>query len=653
MFEKFSLLLKKNFEEVKEELKLKGIFQIGTEGILYTLIKIENSVCNHLLLAKNIDKKIVKEKILNSCYLRKDDREYTEKFYEVIDNAFKIAQADESELIYDEHLFYSLLMVKDTVALSIIESFPVDLNEILDSVKNIFELDYEDNPYLINLTKEAENNKLNRFVGRKKYIEKIIRILSKKQKNNPMLIGNAGVGKSALVEGVAMEYLRIDKGVNIYRLDLGTVIAGTKYRGDLEERIMEVLDSIKGEKNILFIDEIHNIIGNNNSESSLDIANILKPILARNEIKCIGATTLDEYYKYIAKDKALSRRFQNVFIAEPNEEETKRILKGIVKDYENFYHVKYSNEILLRIVEKSSLLTNRCFPDKAIDVLDECGLIAKLKKREKVKKEDIQRVIFEMLGIDIANFKNKLKEKKNFLELNKYYYDYLLGISERKCILKIMINYNLYPLLIDDLKSVFNITNETILKLDFSDYLDEHYSSNLFGSPSGYVGYENGGILTEHVFRYPLSIIVIDNYNRGHFSIKKQIENVLKVGEINDSKGRKINFRNCIFIFRVSSNESSIKKIGFINEKNKLDIEYLDEVIMNKDVKVASFKELAIKNILNNYKKNDYFIKLDLKINNSNIDEVLLLLKRVDEFDKQKKNIIKEDDNRRIIVEKK
>lgn len=653
MFEKFSLLLKKSFEEVKEELKLKGIFQIGTEGILYTLIKIENSVCNHLFLAKNIDKKIVQEKILNSYFLRKDDKEYTEKFYEVIDNAFKIAEADESELIYDEHLFYSLLMVKDTVALSIIESFSVDLNEILDSVKNIFELDYEDSQYLINLTKEAENNRLNTFVGRKEYIEKIIRILSKKQKNNPMLIGNAGVGKSALVEGVAMEYAKIDKSVNIYRLDLGTVIAGTKYRGDLEERIMEVLNSIKGEKNILFIDEIHNIVGNNNSESSLDIANILKPILARNEIKCIGATTLDEYYKYIAKDKALSRRFQNVFIAEPNEEETKRILKGIVKDYEDFYHVRYSDEILTTIVEKSNLLTNRCFPDKAIDLLDECGLIAKIEKREKVSKKDVRKIVFEFLGIDINRFKMSIKEKKNFPELDKYYYDYYLGISERKCILKIMINYNLYDLLIDDFKKIFNITNEAILKLDFSDYLDEHYSSNLFGSPSGYVGYENGGILTEHVFRYPLSIIVIDNYNNGHFLIKKQIESILNLGEVNDSKGRKISFRNCIFIFKNRNNETSIKPIGFINNQNSLNINYLDEVIMKKDIRVVSSKEVVLKKLLNNYKKNDYFIKLKLKINDNNIDDLIEVLKHIDKFATQKKNIIKENDKGLIIVEKK
>lgn len=650
MFEKFSLLLKKSFEEVKEEFKLKGIFQIGTEGILYTLIKIENSVCNHLFLAKNIDKKRVKEKILNSCFLRKNDREYTEKFYEVIENAIKIAQADESELIYDEHLFYSLLMVKDTVAINIIESFPVDLNEILDSVKNIFELDYEENPYLINLTKEAKNNKLNTFVGRKKYIEKIIRILSKKQKNNPMLIGNAGVGKSALVEGVAMEYAKLDKNVNIYRLDLGTVIAGTKYRGDLEERIMEVLDSVKGEKNILFIDEIHNIVGNNNSENTIDIANILKPILARNEIKCIGATTLDEYYKYIAKDKALSRRFQNIFIAEPNEDEMKQILKGIVSDYEQFYHVEYSSEILQTIIEKSNLLINRYFPDKAIDILDECGLITKENNRKIVTKNDVTQIVFEILGIDYKKFLKNINKKLNFPELRKYYYDYFLGINERKTILKIMINENNCELLVSDLKKIFNIREEMILKINFSDYYDEHYSSNLFGSPSGYVGWENGGVLTEHIYRYPMSIIIIDNYDNGHFTIKKQIENILRIGEINDNKGRKINFRNTIIIIRKNEKENNMKKIGFNDRKTDYGISDLDEIIINNKILISQGKVDTIKKVIKNYSKNNYNIKLNVILNEKNIDNVIEVLKNIDKFKLYKKNIIEENEKGMIII---
>lgn len=650
MFEKFSLLLKKSFEEVKEEFKLKGIFQIGTEGILYTLIKIENSVCNHLFLAKNIDKKKVKEKILNTCFLRKNDREYTEKFYEVIENAIKIAQADESELIYDEHLFYSLLMVKDTVAINIIESFSVDLNEILDSVKNIFELDYEENPYLINLTKEAENNKLNTFVGRKKYIEKIIRILSKKQKNNPMLIGNAGVGKSALVEGVAMEYAKLDKNVNIYRLDLGTVIAGTKYRGDLEERIMEVLDSVKGEKNILFIDEIHNIVGNNNSENTLDIANILKPILARNEIKCIGATTLDEYYKYIAKDKALSRRFQNIFIAEPNEDEMKQILKGIASDYEQFYHVEYSSEILQTIIEKSNLLINRYFPDKAIDILDECGLIAKENSRKIVTKNDVTQIVFEILGIDYKKFLKNINKKLNFPELRKYYYDYFLGINERKTILKIMINENNCELLVSDLKKIFNIREEMILKINFSDYYDEHYSSNLFGSPSGYVGWENGGVLTEHIYRYPMSIIIIDNYDNGHFTIKKQIENILRIGEINDNKGRKINFRNTIIIIRKNEKENNRKKIGFNDRKTDYGINDLDEIIINNKILISQSKVDTIKKVIKNYSKNNYNIKLNVILNEKNIDNVIEVLKNIDKFKLYKKNIIEENEKGMIII---
>lgn len=649
MFDKLSLLLQNKLEEVKKELRLNGIFQLGTEGLLYALLEIDNSICNHLFISKGIEKEKVVKRIKQLFILRKDNKEYTEKFIEVLENAQKIALLDESDLIYDEHLLYSLLMINDSVALNLIISFGLTVDEMVNNVKNIFDFK-DDNIYLINLSKEAENKKLNTFVLRKKYIEKIIKILSKKQKNNPMLIGNAGVGKSALVEGVAIKYLSIDKNVNVYRLDIGMVLAGTKYRGDLEERLIEVIESVKGENNILFIDEIHNIVGNNN-ENSIDIANILKPILARNEIKCIGATTLDEYYKYIAKDKALSRRFQNIFVEEPNDEEMRLILKGIVKDYESFYNVKYSNDLINYIIKMSKLLTNRCFPDKAIDILDESGLSAKNNKRKNVIKEDVKITVYEFLGIDYNNFKKSIHKKINYSNLKKYYYDYFFQITERKTILNIMINNNILSNVISDFKKVLKITNEMILEIDLLDYLDSHYISNLLGSPSGYVGYEDGGIITEHVYRYPLSVIIIKNYESGNFIIKRQVDNIIKKGEIIDSKGRKINFRNCIFVF--INSKKNIKHIGFNFQETIENIDYLDEVILeNKDSNNKN-KLQIIKKIIKNYSENDFFIKINTKIENKNIDNIIEVLKNIENFNQYKNNIIKENDNGKIIVEKK
>lgn len=649
MFDKLSLLLQNKLEEVKKELRLNGIFQLGTEGLLYALLEIDNSICNHLFISKGIEKEKVVKRIKQLFILRKDNREYTEKFVEVLENAQKIALLDESDLIYDEHLLYSLLMINDSVALNIIISFGLTIDEMVNNVKNIFDFK-DENIYLINLSKEAENKKLNTFVLRKKYIEKIIKILSKKQKNNPMLIGNAGVGKSALVEGVAIEYLRIDKNVNVYRLDIGMVLAGTKYRGDLEERLIEVIESVKGENNILFIDEIHNIVSNNN-ENSIDIANILKPILARNEIKCIGATTLDEYYKYIAKDKALSRRFQNIFVEEPDDEEMRLILKGIVKDYESFYNVKYSNDLINYVIKMSKLLTNRCFPDKAIDILDESGLIAKNNKRKNVKKEDVKLTVYEFLGIDYNNFKKSIHQKINYPNFKKYYYDYFFQITERKTILNIMINNSVLSCIISDFKKILKITDEMILEIDLLDYLDSHYISNLLGSPSGYVGYEDGGIITEHVYRYPLSIIIIKNYESGDFIIKRQIDNIIKKGEVIDNKRRKINFRNCIFVF--INSKKNVKHVGFNFQETIDNIDLIDEVILENKTSNNKNKLQIIKKILKNYSENDFHIKINIKIEDNNIDNIIEVLKNIENFNQHKNNIIKENGNGKIIVEKK
>lgn len=261
MFTNFNEQCQKIVEIIMEEKCRFGT--IGSELLLYALTKLKSSSCQFILSEYGINQYTV-EKRLNKIVVLRKDTKYTHKFNEVIEMAKNIAKMEESTMVFEEHLLYALLTTPNTIALHIIEKMEVDVNDLIDDLNIIYNLGFKDeinNNYLINITKQAKLNRLNPFIGREQTIEKIIRILSKKQKNNPMLIGNAGVGKSALVEGVAMALLKENPKYNIYRLDLGMIIAGTKYRGDLEERLLEVVEKIKNPNAIVFIDEIHNIVG--------------------------------------------------------------------------------------------------------------------------------------------------------------------------------------------------------------------------------------------------------------------------------------------------------------------------------------------------------------------------------------------------------
>jgi len=502
---------------------------------------------------------------------------------------------------------------------------------------------------LVNLSKEAKNNKLNPFIGRSDYLEKIKRIILKKQKNNPLLIGNAGVGKSALVEGLAYDFVNNNIDVTIYRLDLGMIIAGTKYRGDLEERLLKVIDKVKGENSILFIDEIHNIVTSINTENSLDIANILKPILARGEIKCIGATTLEEYYKFIAKDKALLRRFQNIFIEEPGEEETFIILKGIVKEYEKFYNVKYSDEILKMIIDEVGVIQNRYYPDKAIDVLDEVGLLSKIKKHKKVMYEEIKEIIMGLQGINNNDLINNINKIKYFPEIKKYINNYLLNIRVNNTIVNIEVEEEDKELLLEELKVLLNHTDEIIMELDFLEFDNNHTSSTLIGSPSGYIGYEKGGLLTEHVYRYPLSIIVIRNYENGAFQVKKQIESILSNGYIYDQLGKKIKFNNSIFIF-TKGNEKTIK-LGYVEKENKKNREYIDISLEKR--KSNDFYKFKIDKIIKRLKRNMIDLQIKFNINGKkDYDEIIDIIKNNECFEKNMIIKIAKNKENKLYIEK-
>lgn len=613
---------------------------IGSEALLLGLAEIDAS-CSFILEQYGINQYTITKELDKLIILRKPDTEYTSKFNEIMAVAYNSALLEDEKEVFDDHLLFALLTIENSVALDIIKNIGANAKDILDDLNSIYNINLTSdlqNNYLFNLTKEIKLGKLNPFIGREDLVDKVIRILSKKQKNNPMLIGSAGVGKSALVEGVANKLIKTNPNLSVYRLDLGTIIAGTKYRGDLEERFIEVLEKIKNPNTIIFIDEIHNIVGSGSSEGTLDIANILKPILSRSEIKCIGATTLDEYYRFIDKDKALSRRFQNVFIEETSEEEALEILEGIVHCYEEFHQVKYNKEVLKYIISSSSFLANRKLPDKAIDILDEAGLFCKIDKRVNVETKDVDKIVFETLGIKLNNISKSFSKIKNFPILIKYYQLYFMNLGIRKTILNVQIVLDSFDLLMEDLKTVFNIENEVVLNLDLSSY-DNHYASSLIGSPAGYVGYSDGGILTEHVIKFPLSVIVIKNYLQAGKNIKTQIDTILENGKILDSKGRMINFRNTIFIFLDSLNDMSI---GFIEKEKKQKSKinnFIDEVIT--EIPKNHYYRMKIDKIIKRLKEYNYYIDIDCSNMGLNTYKNLISkLSDLDNFEIKKKYLL-------------
>ena len=572
MFETFSTSALEMIDKALRIAKSLGKKLVGTEHLLLAMYQVEESICHFLLEEKNITYEKLLEVVNGLVILRKNESKedtYSKKFQEVILYAQRLSEDLESEYVYDEHIFYVMLKEYDTVAYVVLEKLGLDIEELKRDIEEIFSFDEakeKENipyPFLINL---STSQKIHPFVLRNNYIEKIKYILSKKQKNNPLLIGNAGVGKTAIVEGLS----EILKDVSIYQLDLGSIVAGTKYRGELEEKLTKAMEYIKRKKAILFIDEIHNIVGAGSNDGSLDIADILKPYLSRSDIKLIGATTLDEYYRHIDKDKALSRRFQNVFIDEPTEKETYVILKEIKASYEEYHNVKYSDQILQEIIEKSKLyLVRRSFPDKAIDVMDEIGT------RKKSSNKSFSKLIDETIE-DLTGIKNLTLERLKKVELNypSLKPKYLQFIKKKEFEVNTnnlafaMVNSDFnVEYLIEDLYKLFAFKKEMYLEIDLENYIDYASINNLIGSTKGYVGYEQGGILSEHILKYPLSLVYFKNIKSAHPSINQFIKSLLKKNHFLDNKGRTIYLTNTIFL--LDTDKIKNKEIGFINENKK------------------------------------------------------------------------------------
>jgi len=451
--------------------------------------------------------------------------------------------------------------------------------------------------YCTNLNKVALKGNIDVLIGREEEINRSIEILSRRNKNNPLLVGEPGVGKTAIVEGLAhkIAHRKVPKILEnsiIFSLDIGALLAGTRYRGDFEERIKSVIKELSDLPNsILFIDEIHNIIGAGSTNgNALDASNLLKPALARGEISCIGSTTFNEYYKYFAKDKALVRRFQQITVEEPTTESTIKILHGLRTYYEKYHNVHYTTEAIEAAVTLSKRYINdKQLPDKAIDVIDEAGAHLSItnptNKKIDVQLSDIEETIAKMAKIPAvsvtANEADQLKDLETRLKSQIFGQDQAVdglcsaiklsraGLrNEKKPIGCYMFTGPTGVGKTELAVQLAKLMNMNFIRFDMSEYLEQHSIAKLIGSPPGYVGFDSGGLLTEEISRHPYSVLLLDEIEKAHKDIYNILLQVMDYGTLTDHQGKKISFHNTIVILTTNAGARVLSKspLGFDSE---------------------------------------------------------------------------------------
>jgi ATP-dependent Clp protease ATP-binding subunit ClpA len=482
--------------------------------------------------------------------------------------------------------------------------------------------------FCTNLNEKAKSGKIDPLVGRQDIIDRCVQILSRRTKNNPLLIGEPGVGKTAIAEGLAAKIVLGEvpeklKTAIIYSLDIGTLLAGTKFRGDFEGRLKGVIKEIEKRPNaILFIDEIHNIVGaGSTSGGSLDASNLLKPALTNGEISCIGSTTHSEYRQYFEKDRALNRRFQRIDVNEPTPSDCVAILKGLRKSYEDFHNVKYTDEALKACVDLSvKHLHGKLLPDKAIDVMDESGAYFRLKNlgQEKVIIDipAVEEVIAKMTGLPIASISSN--EKMQLRDLDKKLKALIYGQDEAidRLVASIKLarsglarpNKPIGSYLFtgptgvgktEVCKQLAHILGIHFHRFDMSEYMEKHAVARLVGAPPGYVGYEEGGLLTEAVNKHPYAVLLLDELEKAHPDITNTLLQVMDAGRMTDSHGRVADFKNVILVMTSNAGALEVARgsIGIIEENRSLQSmeaikkSFSPEFINRLDA-VVSFKDL-------------------------------------------------------------
>ncbi len=641
-------------KDIADEIRLPSV---TPEILLLALIRHGSNIAITIMKEGGVDFEILEEKIeeyikeSKEVFLLDQPIGLSDEAIAALENAREESVVMGRQIIGTEHLLLSLLELKTSAAPDILKSEGLDhikaKNILIDlftkstlsegkdldkTAKKDRSLEY----YTRDLTELARQGKIDPIIGRERELERVIQTLCRRKKNNPVLIGEPGVGKTAIVEGLAQRIVKrkVPKALikkSILSLDLASVIAGTKYRGQFEKRLKEIINNLKNSKDIIFIDEIHTIVGAGAAEGAIDASNMLKPALARGEIQTIGATTTEEYRKHIEKDGALERRFQILLIDPPNVEETIEILKGIKERYAEFHHVFYTESAIDAAARLSyQYITDRNLPDKAIDVLDETGArvklrdarmpdsmnglyeeelmaikkeltqareegkyeiaielrdrrdeieeklreeIAKLEKEGKEEKgqvleEDIREVISIWTGIPISKLKQEETEK--LLSMEDEIKKRLVGQDEAvQAVAKAIrrgragLRDHKRPLgaflflgptgvgkteLAKQLaKFLFN-TAEALIRIDMSEFMERFNVSKLIGAPPGYVGYEEGGVLTESVRRRPYSVILLDEIEKAHPDVYNILLQVFDDGILTDAYGRKVVFKNAVII---------------------------------------------------------------------------------------------------------
>ena len=592
----FSMSIAEVIKRVKERTKRNGNQTIGSEFFLSEMLEIEGGIFQFLMNEYDVKKEEVIDETESALVLRHDKGEYSDALTKIFDYAQGVSYGK----IKEEHLLYAILHCKESIAYKIIKSLGLSPSDLIIDLEEIYDFkeSKEEMKYAVNLTQKAREGKLDSLFEYDNYLKRMLVILNKKYKNNPLLVGDAGVGKTAIVEGFAKYAYQNNLDYEILTLNLSQMLSNTKYRGDFESRMDEAMNYISSRENaILFIDEIHTIIGTGSSENSLDVANILKPYLARADIKIIGATTLDEYQKTIFKDKALRRRFDLINVLEPTLDVTKKILLGLKPSYEDFHKIKLDDDLISYLCDEADAkIHNKKRPDKCIDILDEMLSYAKINSY-KATSDLVDHIIDDRVGYHLRKKEYHYKEiaKLSFISENNLkeekYYNYYIAIYN---------NFEAIEYLKHDLMVYLGISEEMILQIDALMYQERSAMESLIGSPKGYVGYDEDGILSHQLLTYPASVIIVENSNAMSGPLKTIFNQIYKQGFFYDNHGTQIK-TNHLVIVDVLSKERNL--VGFNQQEERRKTEY--DLVIDDNIKSSLNKKY--KEILDKYKLKLHF----------------------------------------------
>lgn len=592
----FSMSIAEVIKRVKERTKRNGNQTIGSEFFLSEMLEIEGGIFQFLMNEYDVKKEEVIDETESALVLRHDKGEYSDALTKIFDYAQGVSYGK----IKEEHLLYAILHCKESIAYKIIKSLGLSPSDLIIDLEEIYDFkeSKEEMKYAVNLTQKAREGKLDSLFEYDNYLKRMLVILNKKYKNNPLLVGDAGVGKTAIVEGFAKYAYQNNLDYEILTLNLSQMLSNTKYRGDFESRMDEAMNYISSRENaILFIDEIHTIIGTGSSENSLDVANILKPYLARADIKIIGATTIDEYQKTIFKDKALRRRFDLINVLEPTLDVTKKILLGLKPSYEDFHKIKLDDDLISYLCDEADAkIHNKKRPDKCIDILDEMLSYAKINSY-KATSDLVDHIIDDRVGYHLRKKEYHYKEiaKLSFISENKLkeekYYNYHIAIYN---------NFEAIEYLKHDLMVYLGISEEMILQIDALMYQERSAMESLIGSPKGYVGYDEDGILSHQLLTYHASVIIVENSNAMSGPLKTIFNQIYKQGFFYDNHGTQIK-TNHLVIVDVLSKERNL--VGFNQQEERRKTEY--DLVIDDNIKSSLNKKY--KEILDKYKLKLHF----------------------------------------------